>query len=69
MLVKTQRENEMKIKKVVMYEIRCWVDGQIFSKRLSNKLKNRKRATALVKRLKKSGIDAFAEKVIINEVK
>ena len=58
----------MKIKKVAMYEIRCWSNDSLFSKSLSNKLKNRKRATALVKRLKKSGINAFAEKIVINEV-
>ena len=60
---------KMRIKKVTMYEIRCWTNDSFLSKSLSNKLKNRKRATALVKRLKKSGIDAFAEKMIINEVK
>ena len=52
------------MKKVKMYEIRSFT-GNEYSKSLSSKLKNRVRATKLVKYLKKRGISAFAAPMMI----
>lgn len=56
------------MKTVTRYEIREYqYEGMGYSKALSNKLRERKAATKLVKRLKKMGHKhAFASKVVIN---
>ena len=51
-----------RIKKVNMYEIRCYPSENGLSKGLGRKLRTYKKACALVKRLKKSGVDAFKSK-------
>ena len=56
---------DMKTKLKTMYQIRCYTDGSIYSKSMSNKLREREAATRLVKRLKKMGHQAFAEKFVI----
>lgn len=48
-----------KMKTATKYEIRAYT-GNDYSKSLSSKLRDRKQATKLVKRLKKYGIEAFA---------
>lgn len=47
------------MKTVTRYEIREY-EGAGYSTRMSSKLRDRKAATKLVKRLKKMGHDAFA---------
>lgn len=47
------------MKTATKYEIRAYT-GNDYSKSLSSKLRDRKQATKLVKRLKKYGIEAFA---------
>lgn len=52
-------------KQKAMYEIRSYADARSYSKQMSYKLRTRKAATRLVKRLKKMGHDAFASKTMI----
>lgn len=47
------------MKTVTRYEIRAFT-GNEYSKSLSSKLRDRKQANKLVKRLKKYGVKAFA---------
>lgn len=56
------------MKTVTRYEIREYqYDGKGYSRAMSNKLRDRKAATKLVKRLKKMGHKhAFASKVVIS---
>lgn len=58
----SQLKEIKKIKKVNMYEIRCYPSKNEFSRGLGRKLRTYRKACDLVKRLKKSGIDAFKEK-------
>lgn len=55
----------MKTKSKTMYEIRCYTNGNTYSRLMSNKLRERTQATKLVKRLKKMGHQAFASKLVI----
>ena len=48
-----------RMKTVTRYEIRAFT-GNEYSKSLSSKLRDRKQANKLVKRLKKYGVKAFA---------
>ena len=51
------------MKTVTLYEIREYKTSTSYSTRLSSKLRERKAATKLIKRLKKMGHDAFAAPV------
>jgi len=48
------------MKIVTRYEIRAWPSSTEYSRSMSAKLRDRKAASKLVKRLKKMGHDAFA---------
>lgn len=53
------------MKTKAMYEIREYKSSTSYSKSMGRKLRNRKAAMRLVKRLKKMGHDAFAAKMTI----
>jgi hypothetical protein len=53
------------MKTKAMYEIREFKNSTEYSKPMSGKLRTRQAATRLVKRLKKMGHDAFANKMLI----
>jgi hypothetical protein len=56
----------MKMKKSFRYEIRYWPGDNEYSKMIGSKLLEFKRAVKIVRRLKKSGVDAFYAKLSIN---
>lgn len=57
-----QISESTKFKKVNMYEIRCYTNETGFSRGLGRKLRTYNKACKIVRRLKKSGIDAFKNK-------
>lgn len=59
-IMNTSTTEMQTMKTVTLYEIRYWPTPTAYSKGMGRKLRTRKNAAKLVKRLKKAGYDVFS---------